>query len=152
GQRFVLQYLTLPGSELVRLKLTHCNLTPRRIEWVGGFFLNLLLQGAMEETVLQAPGGTQAWTRNRVPKPFISQANLVDPWARAYKGDQSLTLLAPSGKNGAVVLADFYQVMGGFMIGVQETAAQADTSCEWVIAVNQPLEVIQTMLAALAAI
>lgn len=152
GQRFVLQYLTLPGSELVRLKLTHCNLTPRRIDWVGGFFLNLLLQGAMEDTVLQAPGGTQAWTRNRVPKPFISQASLVDPWARAYKGDQSLTLLAPFGKNGAVVLADFFQVMGGFLIGVQETDAQAQTSVEWAIAVNQPVEAIKTLLVALSSI
>ncbi len=152
GQRFVLQYLTLPGSELVRLKLTHCNLTPRRIEWVGGFFVNLLLQGALEETVLQAPGGTQAWTRNRAPKPFISQASLVEPWARAFKGDQSLALLSPPGRNGMVVLADFFQIMGGFMLGIQETNAQSQTVIEWAVAINQPAEAVKTLLAALAAI
>lgn len=150
GQRYSLSYLTLPGSSIVRIRLAHHNPTPRRIAWVGLLFVNLALQGALEDTVIRAPGGTQVWTRNRAPKPFMGLSNLRDPWGMVSKGDQSLIVLAPEGSRGMTILTDLQQFVGGFMASVPVTEPYGDATIEFAIAINQPEAQIDILRGALA--
>ena len=64
GQQFRLATLTLPGSNLLRVRVRHHNPTPRRVEWFGGLTANLALGGEVEGTVVHAPGGRGTWIRN----------------------------------------------------------------------------------------
>ncbi|MBN1579774.1 MAG: GNAT family N-acetyltransferase [Anaerolineae bacterium] len=150
GQQFSLCYLTLPGSPIVRVNLSHHNPTPRRIEWVGLLFVNLALQGELAGTIIQTPGGTQAWTRNYVPKPFLSLSSLKEPWGRVSKGDQSLSVLAVKGSRGTTMLADLQQLICGLLAGVPVTEPFGDTDIEFAVVINQPETQVEIIREALA--
>jgi hypothetical protein len=150
GQHFSASYLTLPGSPIVRVRLSHHNPTPRRIAWVGILFVNLALQESMEDTVIQTPGGTQVWTRNHVPNPFIGLSSLEQPWGRVSRGDQSLAMLASEGSRGVPMLADLQQLIAGFLSGVPVTEPYGESSVEFTLAINQPETQIEVLRAALA--
>jgi len=150
GQHFDLTYLTLPGSPLVRIRLSNHNPTPRRISWAGLLFVNLALQSSLEDTVIQVPGGTQVWTRNHVPNPFIGQSSLNQPWGRVSKGDQSLALLAAEGSRGVPMLVDLQQLIACFLSAVPVTEPYGETSVEFVLALNQPEAQIEVLRAALS--
>jgi hypothetical protein len=142
GQDFAIDYLVLPGSEIVRIVLRHHNPTPRHIRWVGGFFINVAFQGVMDEIVIQAPGGTRIWERNHVLKPFTSLANLRQPWAVFKKDDQSLILAAMpqvKGKSvqGSVMVFDFNQLLGGLLVSISQTGPHGDKALEFALATGK---------------
>lgn len=150
GQVYSLDYLALPGSSIIRLRLAHHNPTPRRVRSIGALFLNLAFQGSTEGTVIKVPGGTQIWTRNHTLQGFVSQANAADPWAYVTRGDQSLALVSPAGFNGLVVPFDLQALLGAFMMSEFETDPGGESSAEFALALNQPEEQIQTLMGALA--
>jgi GNAT superfamily N-acetyltransferase len=149
GQAFSIDYLTLPGSEIIRIRFSHHNRTPRKIEWVGGFFANLAFDGSREEILIQAPGGSQVWKRNHVPKPFIGLANLRQPWTHFSRGAQSLLLAGLPKSCSTVTGVDFNQVIGGIMAAVDLTQPYSERSIEFLMAINQPavqaMEIINTV-------
>jgi hypothetical protein len=150
GQRFGVAYLTLPASPIIRIVLEHENPTPRRVRWVGALIADLCLQGSIEGTVIEVPGGEEPWIRNLVPKPFLSQANLSQPWARAIKGDQSLTLLVSQGFPGTCMMFDLQAMLGGLLAAQLETDADSSTRTEFALAVNEPRSEVDRLIAALA--
>lgn len=150
GQGFSVAYLTLPSSPVIRIVLEHENPTPRRVRWVGALIADLALQGSNDGTVIEVPGGEQPWIRNPVPKPFLSQANLSQPWARAAKGDQSLTLLVPRGSPGMCMMFDLQVMVGGLLAAQLETEPDGSRRTEFALAVNEPRSEIEGLIVALA--
>lgn len=154
GQPFRLAYLTLPGSDLVRLRLRHHNPTPRRIEWLGALVANLKLGArpdadAGEGLVVRAPGGRGTWTRNPAPKPFVNPGHLGEPWVQVMGGEQSIALLRPRGFLGAVQVLDFPQFAVGVLYSVLETGPQGEQEVEFALALNPDEAAIKHLIAAL---
>jgi hypothetical protein len=154
GQVFHLAYLTLPGSDVLRVRLRHHNPTPRRVEWFGGVTANLAMgvdagSASVEGTVVHAPGGQGTWIRNPSPKAFVSPGHLGEPWVHLVKGDQSIALLNPGGMGTAQVL-DFVQFVFGVLFGVIETGPHGDHEVELALALNQDETAIRHLLAVLA--
>jgi len=149
GQEYRLAYLTLPGSDVVRLRLRHHNPTPRRVEWFGMLMANLNLGGSAEGTILHAPGGRGTWVRNPAPKPFVSPGHVWQPWLNACKGEQSLALLVPRGGLGAAQALNLIEFVVGIAYGALETGPHGDKEVEFALALNQPEAAIQALIAAL---
>jgi len=150
GQNFSLTYLTVPDSEVIRIRLEHENPTNRLVKWVALLVADVELQGSMDDTILTAPGGTQTWIRNRVTKPFMSLASLENPWIRASKGDQSITIFAPESSSGTIMGLDLGEMMMGLMIAQAETGPYGKTAVEFAFAVNQPQGKVKELRKALA--
>jgi hypothetical protein len=149
GQMFSASYLVLNGSGIVRCHVAHHNPSPRRIEWAGMLFLDIALGGSLHGTLLTAPGGTQTWMRNRMPQAFVSLPNLNQPWARASKGDQSLTLIGLPDSTATATLFDMSQLTWGFVLAPQQTEPYGSATLEFALVVNQPeekaMETVQAM-------
>jgi ribosomal protein S18 acetylase RimI-like enzyme len=148
GQDFSITYLTLPGSEIIRIRFSHHNASPRRVEWVGAFFTNLAFGGSREGITIQAPGGTQVWQRNQVPKPFVSLAHLRQPWAHFAKEGQSLLLAGAPKSNSTVTAVDFNQVIGSLMVALHQTDPHNEGSVDFLLAINQPAEQAMALIEA----
>ena len=138
GQNFSLTYLTVPGSEIIRIRLEHENPTKRLVKWVALLVVDVEMQGSVDDIVLTAPGGLQTWIRNRVTKSFMSLASLENPWIRASKGDQSLTIFVPESSLGAIMGLDLGEMMVGLIVAQAETGPCKKSAVEFAFAVNQP--------------
>jgi len=153
GQEWRLAYLTLPGSNVVRLRLRHHNPTPRRVEWFGALLANVNLAdapgGSFEGVTVRAPGGQGTWTRNPAPKPFVSPGHLGQPWTHVSKGEQSISFLKTGGYLGAVQVLDFPEFAMGILYSLMETGPQGNGELEFALALNQPQASIQHLIAAL---
>ena len=155
GLQFEIDSLVLPGSAIVRLRVTLHNPTPRRIEWVGGFFANIAFNESMEDIIIQAPGRSRVWQRNHVPKPFTSLTNVHQPWSAFTKGDQSLILAAmPQVKGkpvqGMIVSLDFNQVIGSLLLSASTIGPYEDSKLEFALAMNDDGEDPMTLIEALS--
>ena len=154
GLGFEIDSLVLPGCAIVRLQVRLHNPTPRRLEWVGGFFANIAFNGSMEDIVIRAPGRSQVWQRNHVPKPFTSLTNVHQPWSAFTKGEQSLILAAlPQVKGkpvqGMIVSLDYNQVIGSLLLSASTIGPYEDSALEFALAVNDtgqdPMALIEAL-------
>lgn len=150
GQHFSLTYLCAPESPIVRIRLEHNNPVKRVVRWVSLITADLELQGSMDGMTLTTPGDTQPRIRTRGTTMFLNPADLENPWMRASKGDQSLTVVVPESSPGAVMALDFAEMMVGLMSAQQETGPYGKTAVEFVLALNQPAEKVRELRKALA--
>ena len=150
GQQYTLTYLTLPESEIIRIRLEHRNPTLRRIKWATLSLVHLALQGDMDDTIIKVPGGIHPWIRPHAQKFFVSPPNLNEPWSRVTRGDQSLTMLCPAGFHGTTMAFDFGEMIAGGLLAALETDPEGETVLEFALALNQPEEIIDMLRDALA--
>ena len=150
GQTFSLTYLTLPESNLIRIKMLHDNDTPRRLKFIAALVASLSLQGDAKDTIIKVPGGIKTWIRNRVQKPFQNLLNLNEPWVRLSKGDQSLTMISPEGFHVGNTIFDAQMAIFSLMVSILETKPDEKSEEEIILALNQPEDAIYNIKKALA--
>ncbi|MCG3215585.1 MAG: GNAT family N-acetyltransferase [Candidatus Heimdallarchaeota archaeon] len=150
GQTFSLTYLTLPESNLIRIKMLHDNDTPRRLKFIAALVTSLSLQGDAKDTIIKVPGGIKTWIRNRVQKPFQNLLNLNEPWVRLSKGDQSLTMISPEGFHVGNTIFDAQMAIFSLMVSILETKPDEKSEEEIILALNQPEDAIYNIKKALA--
>ncbi|MBU7026785.1 MAG: hypothetical protein HXS48_07570, partial [Theionarchaea archaeon] len=73
-----------------------------------------------------------------------------NPWIRASKGDQSITIFAPESSSGTIMGLDLGEMMMGLMIAQAETGPYGKTAVEFAFAVNQPQGKVKELRKALA--
>ncbi len=97
GQRFVIKYLTLPGTKLIKMVMIHKNPKERLVNWVGELFMDVLLDGSLEDTVVEVSGRYEDWKRSYQNQQFIPPGNIEEPWFYFHRGDTSLGGFAVEG-------------------------------------------------------
>ena len=150
GQEISLSYLTLPDSNLVRIKLENNNTSSRRIRSVSALLADICMQGDIENSVIHVPGGLKTWTRNRVMKPFLSNANPDEPWVRITKNSKSLDFICPDGFHGSNTIFDAQVAIMNFMVSLFDLKPKEKAVVEFALAINQPYESIGEIRKALA--
>ncbi|MGM0510804.1 MAG: hypothetical protein ACQESD_06720, partial [Thermoplasmatota archaeon] len=80
GQRFSIKYMTLPGTKLIKIVLTHNNPKVREVNWFGEFFVDVLMDGSLEDMVVKCPGKYEDWERSHQTQQFTPQPNIDKPW------------------------------------------------------------------------
>ncbi|MCE7743149.1 MAG: GNAT family N-acetyltransferase [Candidatus Heimdallarchaeota archaeon] len=150
GQKYAISYLTLPGSNIIRIKVDNINETPRQVTTIAAMIADMALKGETEGNVVKVPGGIGNWIRNRIKKPFINQTNIDEPWVRFSKDDVSLTFLSPEGYYGSNTIFDAQVMLVNILLAYMETAPYQTSTSEFVLILNQPEEVINEVRKGLA--
>jgi len=149
GQEYSVTFLTLPKSNLIRIRIEHNNKSSRRIQAIAAFLSNVALENDQTDNIITVPGGTKTWTRNRIQKPFQNVSNVDEPWARISKGNQSVTYLVPNGFMGANTILDAQMAIFHFMTTFLETKPKEKSAEEFLIIVNESVDVIDILSKAL---
>lgn len=97
GQNFSVKYLTLPGIKLIKIVLVHKNPKAREVNWVGELFMDVLLNGSLEGTLVEFPGKHEEWIWSNQTYQFSTPSNIEKPWFRFRKGEVSLSGFAVEG-------------------------------------------------------
>ena len=150
GQKYSISYLTLPESNIIRIKLENVNETPRKVDTIAAMIADIALQGDASGNLITVPGGIKNWIRNRVQKPFINQTNMEEPWVRIDKEDTSLTFLSPIGFFGSNTIFDGQVLLINILLALMQTEPYQTSSNEYVILINQPKEAIEEVRKGLA--
>ncbi len=90
GQKFSIKYLTLPGTKLIKIVMDHHNPKEREVNWYGEFFIDVLINGSLEDTVVKCPGKYEDWERSHQTQQFTPQPNIEKPWFLFRREDVSL--------------------------------------------------------------
>ena len=151
GQKYEISYLTLPESNIVRIRFKIINDTPRKVATIGAMIADIGLKGETSGNVVEVPGGLGNWIRNRIQKPFINQTNIDEPWVRVSKEDISLTFLSPEGHYGSNTIFDSQVMLVNILLAYMEVEPYQTSSSEFTILLNQPIEAIGEVRKALAA-
>ena len=150
GQKVELKYLTLPGSEIVKIVLTQINNTSREIPTIVGLMADIALDGSTEKNVIEAIGATRTWYRNPWKTPLVSQGSFDKPYSRVTKGKQSIAFIIPKGTNGSAVSGDFGVMMFAWTLVSLNIKPNSRSSAECIILLNQPAEKMEELRNALA--
>lgn len=97
GQKFSIKYLTLPGTKLVKIVMEHENPKEREINWLGQLFIDVLLDGSLEDNVVKCPGRHEDWGWKHQTQQFTPSSNIEEPWFHFRKEDISLGGFAVQG-------------------------------------------------------
>lgn len=97
GQKFSIKYLTLPGTKLIKIVLVHDNPKSREVNWLAEFFIDILLGGSLEDTVVESPGKYEDYKRRYRTQNFMPPANIERPWFYFKDGDISIGGFAVEG-------------------------------------------------------
>lgn len=97
GQKFVMKYLTLPGTKLIKMVVIHRNPKERLLNWIGEFYMDVLMDGSPEDTTVEISGRYEDWKRTYQHQEFMPPGNIEDPWFRFRKGEASLGGFAVEG-------------------------------------------------------
>ena len=149
GQKYSISYLTLPGSNIIRIILENNNDTSREVHSISGMLADIALKGDPDGNIIHVPGGTGDIIRNRVKKPFLNQTNVDDPWIRVSKEDVSLTFLSPDGYYGSNTIFDGTVMIVNIILSFLETKPFQKSKLESILIVNQPEEAIEEVRKAL---
>lgn len=90
GQNFSIRYLTLPGTKLIKIEVINENQKTKEVEWFGEFFIDVLLNGSLEDTIVKCPGKYEDWERSYQTQQFSPPPNIERPWFMFKKDDISL--------------------------------------------------------------
>jgi len=90
GQKFSIRYLTLPGTKFIKVILVHDNPKSKEVRWLGEFFIDVLLNETLKDTVVECPGKYDDWKRKYQTQNFMVPANLEKPWFYFTDGDISI--------------------------------------------------------------
>ena len=150
GQKYSISYLTLPETNIIRIKIDNINETPRDINTIAAMIADIALKGDTSGNIIAVPGGLNNWIRNRVQKPFINQTNIDESWVRISKDDVSLTFLSPLGFFGCNTIFDSQVMMINILVAMMKTRPYQNSSVEFAILINQPEEAIKEVRRALA--
>ncbi|NPD89224.1 MAG: GNAT family N-acetyltransferase [Asgard group archaeon] len=142
GQKYSISYLTLPGSDLIRIKFNNTNETPRKVTTIVAMIADIALKGEAAGNVVEVPGGKGNWIRNRIQKPFINQTNIDEPWVRITKDDVSLSFLSPVGYYGSSTIFDSQVMLINILVAFMETEPYQSSTSEFILILNQPEEAI----------
>ncbi|MBD3190493.1 MAG: GNAT family N-acetyltransferase [Candidatus Heimdallarchaeota archaeon] len=145
GQKFKMTYLTLPGSNIIKIKIAHENSTKRTIAFVGSLLADIALQGTLEKNVIEFPSTGQIWTRNPHQKAFISPLLMDNSWARVYRDDQSIVFVVPEKSSGGVVVLNLGPMIAGWVLAFAQTKPNETSMLEFAIIINQSKEKISTI-------
>ncbi|MBS3782381.1 MAG: GNAT family N-acetyltransferase, partial [Candidatus Thermoplasmatota archaeon] len=91
AQRFSVKYLTLPGTKLIKIRITHDNPKDGEVNWLGEIFMDVSLNGELEETTVESPGKYENWSWSHQNQQFVTPANIEEPVFRFSDGDISLS-------------------------------------------------------------
>ncbi len=91
GQNFSIRYLTLPGTKLIKIVLVHDNPTDREIEWLAQLYIDVLLNGSLDDVFVEFPGKYEDWKHPHRHNQFTPPANIERPWFRFEKSGVSLS-------------------------------------------------------------
>jgi hypothetical protein len=133
-------FLTLPGSDLIRTKITLNNTSAREFQWIGTLFSDLAFNGGKEGLVIEAKGATKLWERNQIKKEFLSLGSFNEPYSRVKKGNQSISYIIPENTNGTSAMMDFVIMLVNWMLSINYAKPYSKSTSEYIIAVNQPRE------------
>jgi len=97
GQKFSIKYLTLPGTKLIKMILIHDNPESREVNWLGEFFIDVLLGDSLEGSVVECPGKYEDWKIKHRSQNFMPPANIEKPWFYFKKEDLSIGGFAVEG-------------------------------------------------------
>lgn len=142
-------YLTLPGSDIIRVIMTLDNKTSRKLPCGSGLMVDLGLDGSRENNVIEATGGSGLWTRNPVKKQFMANSSFEEPYCRVTKGKQSLAIVIPDGYPGSAISVDLVMMLLNWIINYTYVEPNAKTTTEMVIMINQPREKMEEVRIAL---
>ncbi|MHA1841321.1 MAG: GNAT family N-acetyltransferase [Candidatus Heimdallarchaeota archaeon] len=140
GLELEMTFLTLPGSELIRSRLTLNNNSPREFQWMGSVFSDLGFNGSKDGLVIEATGAKKLWERNQVKDQFLSLGSFDEPYSRIKKGKQSISYIVPESTRGTAMILDFVIMVVGWLVSLQYAKPNSKSSVEFVIALNQPRE------------
>ncbi len=90
GQRFSIRYLTLPGTKLIKVILVHDNPKAKEVNYLGEFFIDVLLNRTLKDTIVECPGKYRDWKRKYRAQNFMVPANIERPWFYFTDGDISI--------------------------------------------------------------
>lgn len=90
GQKFSIRYLTLPGTKLIKVILVHDNPKAKEVRWLGEFFIDVLLNKTLKDTLVECPGKYGDWKRKYRTQNFMVPANIERPWFYFTDGDISI--------------------------------------------------------------
>jgi len=99
GQNFSIRYLTLPGTKLIKIKVVNDNPKVKEVNWFGEFFIDVLLNGSLEDTIVKCPGKYEDWERSYQTQQFSPPPNIEKPWFMFKKDDISLAGFGVEGSN-----------------------------------------------------
>ncbi len=80
GQKFSILYLTLPGTKLIKIVLLHHNPKKREVHWFAELFIDVLLGGSLEDTIVETPGKYEDFKRKYQKQNHMPPANIERPW------------------------------------------------------------------------
>ncbi|MFP4052150.1 MAG: hypothetical protein ACLFVB_10475, partial [Thermoplasmata archaeon] len=99
GQNFLIRYLTLPGTKLIKIEVVNDNPKAKEVNWFGEFFMDVLLNGSLENTIVKCPGKYEDWERSYQTQQFSPPPNIERPWFMFKKDDISLAGFGVEGSN-----------------------------------------------------
>ncbi len=150
GQKYSISYLTLPDSNIIRIKIDNVNETPRKVSTIAAMIADIALKGETSDNVIRVPGGMKNWIRNRVQKPFINQTNMDEPWVRIEKEEVSLSFMSALGFFGSNTIFDSQVMLINILLSMMETEPYQTSTNEFIIMINQPEEAIEEVRKGLA--
>ena len=140
GLELEMTFLTLPGSDLIRSRLTLNNKSPREFSWMGSLFSDLGFNGSKDGLVIEASGANKLWERNQAKKQFMSLGSFDEPYSRIKQGKQSISYIVPESTRGTAMIFDFVIMVVGWLVSLNYAKPNSKSSAEFVIALNQPRE------------
>ncbi|MFP4051288.1 MAG: hypothetical protein ACLFVB_06060, partial [Thermoplasmata archaeon] len=99
GQNFSIRYLTLPGTKLIKIEVVNDNPKVKEVNWFGEFFIDVLLNGSLEDTIVKCPGKYEDWERSYQTQQFSPPPNIERPWFMFKKDDISIAGFGVEGSN-----------------------------------------------------
>jgi len=136
GQVFLIRYLTIPDTNLIKVSIKHENPTKRKIDTVSLIRIDTLLGSDIKESKIQVHGDDKVWTKNKTDTMFSPQSNIKEPWLRIFNEDQSIVFFIPEGKRGSVGYLDTQDLMFSFMLSREKIEPESETVTEFGLAID----------------
>lgn len=149
GQRFSIRYLTLPGTDIVKIVLIHRNPKERQLEWLGELFVDAMIDGSLEDMKVTSSGKYENWDRLHGTPQFSSPLNVEDPWFFFEKGEDSLCCFAVKDSPGFSMVLCNDEVNMGFLVTDLTSGAFERDKVEFGVMINGSKDDIEKIREAL---
>ncbi len=138
GLKSCLYYLTLPDSNIIRVRLEIENSLERKIKLVGIFMGDIMLDNSLDDNAILVPLEQTELLRTRnIPQAFFNINNPKRPWLQFQKGDQSLAFLSPEGEHVTISMFDAQMAIFTFIGSLFELKPKAKKVIEFTLLLNE---------------